>query len=298
MTNGQGGAVFLLTDYGDQDEFAGVTRAVVLRQAPRATLVDLTHAIPPFDVRAGALTLSRSVAHLGPGVVIAVVDPGVGSDRRAVALTVSGDSGPRHLVGPDNGLLCWAADVLGGVTAAVVLTPPTPTPPTPTGTGGPRVSPSRGRGSFDGRDLFAPVAARLWLGASLLDVGLPVDPGSLVRLAPPRREVSAGTIETEVLWVDRFGNVQLAARAEDAVEAGLGEVVAIGIGGTGTEGSGTGGRTRVGRRVGWFGALGRDEVGLLVDANGQLALVCHRRPAATVLGVRAGEMIRLGSTGS
>ncbi|HXQ60109.1 MAG TPA: SAM-dependent chlorinase/fluorinase [Acidimicrobiales bacterium] len=284
MTSGSRGAVFLLTDYGSADEFAGVTRAVVVRHAPGAPVVDLTHAIPPFDVRAGALALSRSVGYLGPGVVVAVVDPGVGSERRAVAVSVSEDHGPRYLVGPDNGLLGGAMDVLGGPVAAVVL-------------------PAR-TGTFDGRDLFAPVAARLWLGASLHDVGMPVDPATLARLAPPRLEVEAGSIVAEVLWVDRFGNVQLAARADDWARAGLGEVVVINVGGdtgtTGTTGTpGTPGTTRTsgtGRRVGSFSELEDDEVGLLVDANGQLSLVCDRRPAATVLAVRTGDTVRLSST--
>src|SRR5215472_12360768 len=109
------GAIFLLTDYGTADELVGVVRAVLARSAPGATLVDLTHEVPPFDVRAGALALSRAATHLGPGVVLAVVDPGVGTDRRGVALRVRGADGPWALVGPDNGLLMWAAAALGGV---------------------------------------------------------------------------------------------------------------------------------------------------------------------------------------
>jgi S-adenosyl-L-methionine hydrolase (adenosine-forming) len=300
---GPRGAVFLLTDYGSEDEFAGVTRAVVLREAPEAPVVDLTHGIPPFDVRAGALLLSRCVGYIGPGVVIAVVDPGVGSGRRAVAVEVPGDTGlptgperprarPRYLLGPDNGLLSWAVDALGGVTAAVAL----PASPGATATG---AAPGGSAASFDGRDLFAPVAARLWGGASLNDVGIPIDPESLVRLRAPRLEVSAragapeagttgrggaGSVETEVLWVDRFGNVQLSAGDDDAHRAGLDDDVEVR-----TERS-----TLGARRVTSFAALGGDEMGLLVDANGQLCLVCDRRSAATVLEVRAGDMVRLG----
>jgi S-adenosylmethionine hydrolase len=296
-------AIFLLTDYGDEDEFAGVTRAVLLRHAPGAPLVDLSHRIPPFDVRAGALALARSAVSLGPGVVIAVVDPGVGTNRRAVAVSVAGvaaesgsgrepsrrppSGGPRHLVGPDNGLLGWAIDALGGATAAVELPPATAAP----ADGAPD-----GAGTFDGRDVFAPAAARLWLGATLNDLGLPIDPGSLVRLAEPALNVSeagaggsgdGGSVEAEVLWVDRFGNVQLAARVEDAGRAGLENEVEI------VTGSGTQSGTQSGRRVRSFGALEGDEVGLLVDANGRLALVCDRRSAATVLGVRAGDVVTL-----
>ena len=277
MTEGPG-AVFLLTDYGEVDEFAGVTRAVVLRSAPGAPVVDLTHQIPPFDVRAGALALARAVVHLGPGVVVAVVDPGVGGGRRAVALAVEAAGGPRYLVGPDNGLLGWAVDRLGGAVAAVSLAP----------VGG-------SGGTFDGRDLFAPVAARLWAGATLHDVGLPVDPAGLVRLPEPRLVVvvargdeGAGSVEAEVLWIDRFGNVELAARAVEGAGAGLPDVVEVRVGA----------RRWTARRVVGFDALEGDAVGLLVDANGQLALACGRRSAATVLGVRPGDVVRLGSRGA
>jgi hypothetical protein len=306
VTRGSRGAVFLLTDYGEADEFAGVTRAVVIRLAPGAPVVDLTHSIPPFDVRAGARALSRSVVHLGPGVVVAVVDPGVGSGRRAVAVAVAvardsaaagrADAGPLYLVGPDNGLLGGAMDALGGPTAAVALPPaaapaaaPAATPAAAVAAPEPVTGPESGR-SFDGRDLFAPVAARLWLGASLNDVGMPIDPRSLVRLAPPRLAVGGGWIEAEVLWVDRFGNVQLAARAGEWAEAGLGGTVVIAGGDSSPVGR------RVARRVGSFSELDGDEVGLLVDANGQLSLVCNRRAAATVLAVRTGDSVRLGST--
>src|SRR5579864_8280675 len=113
------GAVFFLTDYGGADEFAGVMRAVVARHAPGAPLVDLSHDLPPFDVRAGALALERAAPFLGPGVVVGVVDPGVGSPRRGVAATPAGANGPGYFVGPDNGLLVWALEALGGVAAAV-----------------------------------------------------------------------------------------------------------------------------------------------------------------------------------
>lgn len=273
MTPPGRGAVFLLTDYGDRDEFAGLTRAVVVRLAPEATVVDLTHGVPPFDVRAGAFTLSRCVGYLGPGVVVAVVDPGVGSDRRGVAVAVRDDrGGPGYLVGPDNGLLGWALDTLGGPASAVALAA--------------REGPGR---TFDGRDLFAPVAARLWSGATLHDVGMPIDPATLVRLAPPALTVRPpagavpGSLDAEVQWVDRFGNAQLAARQTDATGAGLGPTVGIGVGG----------EVRRARQVASFAALEDDEVGLMVDSNGHLSLVCGRRSAATVLGVRPGDMVTL-----
>ena len=263
--------------------------------------MDLTHGVPPFDVRAGALTLSRSVGHLGPGVVVAVVDPGVGSGRRAVAVSVGRRrpaGGPRYLVGPDNGLLVWAVDALGGPLAAVALTPTgSPDGGDPDDGDPDDGDPDDGDpddgdpddgdtvgATFDGRDLFGPVAARLWSGAGLYDVGLPIEPTSLVRLPDPVVRVSAGAVETEVLWVDRFGNVALAARAG-----------AAGGGRDRTDRwpSGWGRRRSEGRRVRSFSQLRGDELGLMVDANGQLALVCDRRSAATVLGVEPGDMVTL-----
>jgi hypothetical protein len=141
-------------------------------------------------------------------VVVGVVDPGVGTDRRSVAVAVPGlprpaGPGPAHLVGPDNGLLSLAADLLGGVTEAVALPA------------------AEGACTFDGRDVFAPAAARLWLGEPLAALGTPVDPGALVHLPPARCQVGTGSITTEVQWVDRFGNAQLAARPDDLAAAGL-----------------------------------------------------------------------------
>jgi len=262
------GAVFLLTDYGHADEFAGVVRAVVSREAPSAQIVDLTHEVPPFDVRAGALTLVRCVGHLGPGVVVAVVDPGVGTHRRALAVELASGvgadpRGPSHVVGPDNGLLPWAVDALGGPLRAVSL-------------------PSLG--TFDGRDVFAPVAARLWRGDPLDSVGQPVELDSLVRLPPARLLVGDAMVEAEVLWVDRFGNAQLAAAPADASRAGLGPRVEVVL---------ESGRFVPARLTSSYAELGDDEIGVVEDANGMLALACNRASAATVLGVTVGEMVGL-----
>ena len=275
MTRRGAGAVFLLTDYGTVDEFAGVLRAVVTRDAPGAPVVDLTHDVPPFDVRAGALVLERTVPHLGPGVVLAVVDPGVGTERRAVAVAVRAGAGPRpsYLTGPDNGLLPWALDALGGAEAAVELD----------GAG-------EGAATFDGRDVFAPAAARLWRGEALAGLGRPLDPVTLLRLAPPRLRVGAGDVETEVLWVDRFGNVQLSARPGDLARAGLGaegaELVVV-----------SGARARRARRVRTFATVAPDGLGLLTDANGHLALAGARCSAAAALGVAAGDPVSLAAPG-
>lgn len=285
------GCVFLLTDYGTDDEFAGLLRAAVARVAPDAPLVDLTHGIAPFDVRAGALTLERCARHLGPGVVVAVVDPGVGTDRRPIAVDV-GPAVPSVLVGPDNGLLMPAADALGGVRRAVVLPPPA------------------GATTFDGRDVFAPAAGRLWAGAGIGSVGAPIDPGTLVRLAAPRCVTRPGAVESDVQWIDRFGNVQLAAGPADLAAAGI--RTQPGPGAHLDVWSGRWAGPVPVRRVTSFAELagpadasalpaeacqavaaseGRHRVGLLVDASGQVALVCDRRSAAAVLGLVVGETV-------
>ena len=279
MTRHGGGSVFLLTDYGHADEFAGVVRAVVVRDAPGAPLVDLTHDVPSFGVRAGALALRRAAPHLGPGVVLAVVDPGVGTARRAVAVSVESSGrrdGPGWFVGPDNGLLPWALDELGGADAAAVLRPS-----------------RRGATTFDGRDVFAPAAACLWRGGAIEEVGDPIDPASLVRLPDPVISVRPGVVRCEVLWIDHFGNVQLAAGPDDATAAGLGLDVATAAGPDPALEVVTAGASWAVRRVGTFAELTGHELGLVADANGRLALVCDRRPAATVLGVGEGDEVTL-----
>jgi S-adenosyl-L-methionine hydrolase (adenosine-forming) len=267
------GCVFLLTDYGLSDELAGVLRATVLRHAPGAPLVDLTHGVAPFDVRAGALALARSVPHLGAGVVIGVVDPGVGGERRGLALEVSSETGPRYLVGPDNGLLIWASERLGAVDLAVHLT------------ARPQLF-GRSGSTFDGRDLFAPAAAALWNGVPIAELGATIDPAGLTRLRRPTLLVSPGSVETEVLWVDTFGNVQLSATASDAEQAALGDQgLAIEVvGGNGTFRA---------RPASSFAAVGADEIGLIVDANGHLALVGDRTSAARTLGLEEADPVTL-----
>jgi hypothetical protein len=263
------GCVFFLTDYGVSDELAGVLKAVVARSAPGAPLVDLTHGVPAFDVRAGALALARAVPYLGPGVVIAVVDPGVATDRRAVALEVAPEMGPSHLVGPDNGLLVWAAEALGGVSHAV------------------RIGLAPSRSTFDGRDVFAPAAGALWSGTSLSELGSPIDPHSLVRLTDPVVSVSPGSLGAEVLWVDTFGNVQLSVTPSDAQKAGVGDRVGedlIVITPTA--------RTEA-RRVSAFSDLRAGEMGVVTDSNGNLALAGDRSSAARTLGLRAGDPVKL-----
>jgi S-adenosylmethionine hydrolase len=290
-------AVYFLSDYGTADEFVGIVHAVLHRRAPAVSVIDLSHQIPPFDVEAGAAMLGRCAPHLGAGVVLAVVDPGVGTDRRGVAVETAGD-GPRWLIGPDNGLLVPLSAALGGVQRVIALGPAA------VGAGPTAASP--GGRTFDGRDVFAPAAAHLVLGGSASELGTAADPASLVSVGVDgsgdvRWTTSGGTtrsdasdtgrvgtqpggsepgeLEARVTWIDRFGNVQLGA--------GLEALEAIGVAG--------GGRAHVAvfgspgldavrpvsaRRVEAFDDLDEDELGLMADSNGRVAVVLRRASAA------------------
>ncbi len=283
--------VFFLSDYGTQDEFVGVVHAVIANAAPGTTVIDLTHQIPAFDVRAGAHALVRAVPHLPAGIVLAVVDPGVGTMRRGVCLQVTpaGDS-PTLFVGPDNGLLVEAAELVGEgtIAEAVALT----RPPW-----------SEGRGdTFDGRDVFAPAVAQLSRGAAPAALGDPIAPDSLVRLfggvvEHGRTDAERACLRCEVTWVDRFGNVQLAATAADAHAVGLPRQGMVAVTAPGPGGAALpGGLVPDGatlRRVETFADLARGELGLLLDANGHLAVVAGEASAAHWLNVAAGELIVL-----
>ena len=295
MTREPPRTVFFLSDFGTEDEFAGVVHAVIAAHAPGTTVIDLTHHVPPFDVRAGSHTLVRAVPHLGPGVVLAVVDPGVGTARRGIALEVALATGASlAFVGPDNGLLVAAAEAAAEapVTRVVELARP-PAPPD--------------RGStFDGRDLFAPAAAALCSGAALEELGEQIDPMSLVRLIggvveAGRLHDGRACLRIEVTWVDHFGNLQLAATVADARVAGIpttGHVELAARLESGREDPDGLPHSLVPdgmqlRCVDAFGELEQGEFGLLVDANGHLAVVAGEASAARWLNVAAGELLIL-----
>ena len=276
-------AVFFLSDYGLVDEFAGVVHAVLQRGAPGVPVVDLTHQVPSFDVAAAARVLERAAPHLGPGVVLAVVDPGVGSKRRGVAIEVGTDVGPRWMVGPDNGLLLPAADLLGGRSRALALA---------------------GTSTFDGRDVFAPAAAHLVGGGAPEDLGPPIDVDGLVALPADSVPVSVadGVLTTSVTWVDGYGNVQLAGDGPAWEQVGVapGATVLVDLdpvptdGRRGQESVSPPERPARARPVSSFTSLDPGELGLLVDANGSHALVLDRASAATALGiVGPGTVVRV-----
>jgi S-adenosylmethionine hydrolase len=195
----------LLTDYGYSGGFAGVLRAVAFGIAPGVEVIDLDHGIPPQDVRLGALRLERVMAYVPAGVHVAVVDPGVGGDRRALAVMAGG----RAFVGPDNGILVWAARRCGGIDRAVSLDVE-------------RYWLSPRSRTFDGRDIFVPVAAHLAAGVELSAVGSDVPTESLVELPRPGAlRLDDRSVEIEVLQVDTFGNLQLSGDLATAADVGL-----------------------------------------------------------------------------
>lgn len=250
--------ISLTTDYGLSDGFVAACHGVIARLAPQVRVIDVTHLVPPTDVRHGAAVLAQTVPYLPPGVHVAVVDPGVGTTRRGVALDTPGGL----LVGPDNGLLLPAADVLGGVRAAVELT-------------NPEWLAGEVSRTFHGRDVFAPVAARLATGSPLVEAGPPVDPAGLVRLSAPVLEVTAAGFTAEVLTVDHFGNVQLAASG--AVLAGRPERLRVG------------GHDAVHGRT--FADAPPDGLVVYVDSAGQVAVAVNGGRAAERLGVRSGDQV-------
>jgi len=197
--------ITFLTDFGLEDDFVGTCHGVIKQIAPEVEVIDITHGIPPRGVMQGALVLRNTIPYMPKGVHLAVVDPGVGSARRPVALE---DAEGRVYVGPDNGLLVPAAEARGGVSRVHELANPDYALPTVSRT-------------FHGRDLFAPAAAHLALGVALEKLGPPLDPEALARLDLPQPELGSSRIRATVLYVDHFGNVQLNLDREHLEQAGV-----------------------------------------------------------------------------
>jgi S-adenosylmethionine hydrolase len=262
--------ITFLSDYGYEDEFAGVCRAVIARIAPGATIVDLTHGIPRHAVEAGAATLDHALPFAPPGVHLAVVDPGVGSPRRAIAVRVPEDD--RVLVGPDNGLLSFAIDGFGGAAEAV------------------DVSFSKFRlepisATFHGRDIFAPVAAQLARGAKLADAGEAIDPGSLMTLERTEPTFEGGRVVAHVVSVDRYGNVALDVRDEDLPKTGLRMGHGVALEAAGQE------RAAVFTLT--FADVDPGGLILYEDSNRNLAIAQNRGNAAEALRIAAGDEVVL-----
>jgi S-adenosylmethionine hydrolase len=196
-------SITFLTDFGLEDDFVGTCHGVMARIAPDARVIDITHGIAPQAIVQGALVLRSTMKYMPVGVHLAVVDPGVGGRRRAIAVRTADG---RIFVGPDNGLLMLAADELG-VEAAHELADE-------------RYRLPQVSRTFHARDVFAPAAAHLAAGVPIGELGPAVDPSELVRVDVPAPSVGKSQISATVVGVDRFGNV--ATNMRDEHVAGLG----------------------------------------------------------------------------
>jgi S-adenosylmethionine hydrolase len=241
--------IVFLSDFGYRNEWVGICHGVMNRISAASPIVDLSHGLPPLDVRGGAVLLVDSLPYLAAdAIVLAIVDPSVGRDRDVALEAADG----RLLVGPDNGLLAPAASALGGVARAVEVSAPdvvlTPLSP-----------------SFHARDVLAPAAAHLAAGADLATLGEAVAPATLVALAIPEPTVERGKIECEVLDLNRFGNVLLNVREPQLAEVGLDGAEEIQV--DATSGAGRA------RRVATYADVDSGDWGLIVDPRGWLSVV-------------------------
>lgn len=262
--------ITFLSDYGYADEFAGVCRTVIARIAPQAPLIDITHGVSRHAVRQGAVLLANSLPYAEPGIHLAVIDPGVGSGRRPVAVSVVEEE--RILVGPDNGVLALAIERFGGPREAVDLT-----------TSRFRLQPVTA--TFHGRDVFAPVTAHLASGLGLAEAGERIEAGSLTHLELPEPRVYADRVVAHVLYVDGFGNVALNIDHELLASTflRLGHRIAFDTG-----------RTRIAvpfTRT--FSDVGAGQGLLYEDSGRSLALAVNRESAAEMLGLAPDDEVTL-----
>ena len=261
--------VSFLSDFGSPDEFVGVVHGVIYRLSPESRVIDITHGIPAGDVRAGALALTRAIQYLPQGVVLAVVDPGVGTARRAIAAATEFG----FFVGPDNGLLSPAVAMMGGAHSINSIENPEVMIPGPGAT-------------FQGRDLFAPAAALLASGeAGLEDLGPAVDPASVVPLLLPLPKVELNMVIGEAWWVDIYGNVETNIGPDDLLVTGArpGSEVTVHIGAA----------THEAKWVDTFGDVGPGELAVHVDSAGLVALAVRGGRADEELKAAAGVAVTL-----
>jgi S-adenosylmethionine hydrolase len=262
--------VAFLSDYGIADEFVGVCKGVIASIAPDVSVIDVVHDLPPHDVAAGALALVRAVQYFPEGsLVLAVVDPGVGTSRRLLAVECE----QATFFGPDNGLLAPAVAMLGGARAVVELAEESYHLPAP----GP---------SFAGRDVLAPALAHHAAGVPLAELGPAVDPSGLVPgLVGLPRIVEGGAVEAEVWWVDRFGNAQLNIGPEEIEELGARRDGRVEVR--------VRDQVRAARWVRTYADAKPSELVLMVDSYGLMALAMDRRSAAAELELRTGVAVTL-----
>lgn len=265
--------VGLVTDFGLRDPSAAIVKGVIVAICQDVRLIDISHEVGRFAIRDGALLLWSALPYLPVGICLAVVDPGVGTARRPIAIRAGrGDV----LIGPDNGLLLPALERIGSLVEVRELTNPAF-----------RLEPVSA--SFHARDIFGPAAGHLAAGAEFGELGPQIDPDALVPLALPRPRVTTGSVETAVIYLDAFGNAKLSALGAD-LEAALGPLA-------------PGTRLRVARAgrspldVAWaatFGEIPAGEPLLYVDSFGRLCLAVNQGSAATAMGLRRDDELRIG----
>jgi S-adenosylmethionine hydrolase len=270
MTN----PISFLSDFGLADEFVGVVHGVLAKLAPESRVIDIGHGFQRGNVKAAALALTRAIQYLPEGVCLAVVDPGVGTVRRALAA----ETGWGVFVGPDNGLLSPAVAMMGGASKTVSIENPEAMIPSPGET-------------FHGRDVFAPAAALVASGeATVDDLGPVISDEDLVPLLLPLAEADGSIVSGEAWWVDTFGNVQTNVSPEDLVAIGLspGDIVTVKVGATL-------------HSIPWaksYGDVDEGETLLCVDSVGLVALAVREGRADEELSIGEGVAVSLAGRGS
>lgn len=264
--------ICFLSDFGLGDDFVGLCKGVICRVAPAMRVIDLSHDVPGFGVEVGAEILEHATRYMPEDAVyLAVVDPGVGTERRGLALETSRGT---FLVGPDNGLLVPAAEAMGGVARAVSLTNREY-----------QVLPVSN--TFHGRDIFAPAAAHLAAGLDLAKLGDRISPESLVHVELPGTEQCAdGRISATILGVDRYGNARLSVRQDEA-GFGFGSVLEMEAG----EG------IMAVRYAETFGSSKAGDLIIVPDSHRRLSLCVNRGNASRALSLKAGERVTLRGLG-
>lgn len=260
--------ISFLSDFGLEDEFVGVVHGVLAKLAPHSPVIDVTHGVARGDIRGGALAMTRAIQYLPDGVALMIVDPGVGSQRKALALETNWG----FFVGPDNGLLSPAVALVGGASKIVSIENPEAMIPSPGST-------------FHGRDIFAPAAGLLASGeAAIDDLGPVVDGNEVSPMLLPLPEVENGVVSGQCWWVDRFGNAETNVGPEDLALLGVapGADVSVSIGATT-------------HRVPWVGAYSDASEGstlLHVDSAGLIAIAINGGNAAEELRIVTGVNVR------
>jgi S-adenosylmethionine hydrolase len=260
--------ISFLSDFGLADDFVGTCHGVIKRIAPDVDIIDVTHGIAPQSVLQGALILRNTLTYLPPGVHLAVVDPGVGGSRRPLIVR---DANGELFVGPDNGLLVAAADLDGIESAHELANPAYALEPV-----------SR---TFHGRDLFAPAAAHLALGVEPAELGPPLAPDALVRLDLPTPVVDDGLVDASVLYVDRYGNMQLNMKRDDLDRVGLVPGMRFELELAGERYYATAARTYADARPG--------EIVLYEDSYRNIAIAINRGNAAEMFSAQPGQHVLL-----